>query len=50
MKKRLYLKFLSAYAILAVLMLFVVTTLGRQLFYDRAVRRAAEGSRGGSGG
>ena len=42
MKKRLYLKFLSAYAILAVLMLFVVTTLGRQLFYDRAVRRAAE--------
>ena len=42
MKKRLFLKFTAAYAILALLMFLVTTTLGRQLFYDRLVSDCAE--------
>ena len=42
MKKRLFLKFTAAYAILALLMILVTTTLGRQLFYDRLVSDCAE--------
>ena len=42
MKKTLFLKFTAAYAILALLMFLVTTTLGRQLFYDSLVSDCAE--------
>jgi signal transduction histidine kinase len=42
MKKSLYLKFIFAYAILALLFFFIAATLGPQLFQDRLVSAEAE--------
>ena len=43
MKKRLYLKFIAAYMILAVVELLVITSLGQQLVFDALVKNRAEG-------
>ena len=43
MKKRLYLKFIAVYVLLAVVELLVITSLGRQLVFDTLVKNRAEG-------
>ncbi|MCR5294551.1 MAG: HAMP domain-containing histidine kinase [Lachnospiraceae bacterium] len=42
MKKRLYLKFIGAYVLLAVVELLVITSLGRQLIFDELIKNRAE--------